>query len=350
MTGLPLLIIMLSALCPVASGATERADTVQYADSAALRSLRALEARADSGDNGARFRLARVLESGYGSIMRRDSVRARRLFEEAAAQGYAPAQNYLGFLLYNEERPDSAVTWMMRAADRGDITAYANLGWMLLHGAGAARDYEKALYWLRKGAAVNSAPCSAMLGDMYRTGTGVAPDTLAAIGWYDGALRDYAAAPYRDAQAVADISGALDALYGDTGGIPSDSLLLIADRYISLHAPKVGIRLLREVADRGDMRAQTRVAKAYALGFGVPYSHQESLRRYALAALGGDPAAQFIVGELLQMLPDALDALPDGIKARLTPDMRSAAYWLDKAAEGGITTAAQADDAITIMR
>lgn len=312
-------------------------------DSAAIRSLQALEARAAAGDNDARFRLARTLETGYGNLLPRDSVRARRLFETAAEAGFAPAQNYLGFLLYTQQQPDSAVTWMMRAADNGDITAYSNLGWMLLHGEGVRRDYDKALYWLEKGTAAGSAPAAAMLGDMYCTGTGILPDTAAAIRCYDKALTLYSAAPYRDPQAVADITAALTGIYSAADTLCADSIREREAFYYRHNAAPAGAIFLRRLAERGDTGAQARLGKAYALGDGVPYSHSKSLLWYMKAAQGGNPAAQYIIGELLQLLPDALDELPDELRSSLTDEMLSAQYWLDRAAEAGVTSGRQAD-------
>lgn len=60
------------------------------ADSAAIRSFEALERRAAQGDENARFRVARTLETGFGNVVKRDSLRARRLLEQGVANGYAP--------------------------------------------------------------------------------------------------------------------------------------------------------------------------------------------------------------------------------------------------------------------
>lgn len=302
------------------------------ADSAALRSLQAVERRAEAGDNAARFRLARALETGYGTVLQRDSVRSRRLLEQSAEGGYPPALNYLGFILYGEERPDSAVNLFMAAADRGDLTAYTNLGWLLLHGRGTVRDPAKALYWLQKGADKGSAAASAMLGDMYRTATGVSADTLAARRCYDRALDLYRSAAYRDTRAITDISAALNSLYTAIDTLCADSLTAAGDRYYDLQAPAVAMRFYEAAARKGDPRAQRLLAKGYAMADGIPYSHAQSLRWYLAAARGGDREAQRILGELLEITPDALRELPAEYTAGLTAEQYSAQYWLQLAA------------------
>ena len=314
-------------------------------DSVAMRSLKALQERAQKGDNEARFRLARTLETGYGTLLKRDSIQARRLFEQAAEAGYAPAQNYLGFLLFSDGKPREAIDWMMCAAEKGDLTAYTNLGWMLLYGNGAVRDVEKALYWLRRGADLGSAPAEAMLGDVYREGIGVAADSAAALNHYDRALELYSQAGYRDARAVADISKGINALFPAPETLCTDSLMTLGRKYLKV-APAAGMRFIAVAAEKDLPIAQALVAKAYAFGHGIPYDHAKSLAWYLRAALGGNASAQFVLGELLQMLPDALDELPQELTTPLSTEQKTGVYWLEKAQEAGITDARQADDAL----
>lgn len=311
-------------------------------DSAALLSLRALEAKADSGDSSARFRLARTLETGYGSLLPRDSLRARLLFERAAADGYAPAQNYLGFLLYKEERPDSALSWFMRAADQGDMTAYTNIGWMLLNGEGAVRDFDKALYWLREGVRRDSPAAAAMLADMYRTAAGVDADTIQARALYDRALELYAKGRYRDAGAINDVSKAIVSLYPAADSLATDSLMVLARKYMSLRAPAAGMAFVCKAADRGLPLAEALLGQAYARGRGMGYDPLASTVWFLRAAVHGDPSAQFIIAELLEMYPDILTETAADCGLTLDPDMHTAGYWLEKARAAGVDTVEKA--------
>ena len=305
------------------------------ADSAAIRSFEALERRAAQGDENARFRVARTLETGFGNVVKRDSLRARRLLEQGVANGYAPAQNYLGFILFNEQQPDSALNLFMAAADQGDITAYTNLGWLLLHDSGTVRDYDKALYWLRRGADKGSAAAAAMLGDMLRLGLGSAPDakpdTVAALSAYNRALELYRQHEYRDAQALTDIGRAITALYPQPDSLATDSLLHLGTFYCGMQIPATAMRFYKTAADRGNAEAQEAVAKAYSLAQGLPYNHRESLRYYLSAALGGSRTAQRVIGELLEITPDALSELPEEETRKLSAQQRTARYWLEMA-------------------
>lgn len=315
------------------------------ADSLALQSLKALEQRARMGDNEARFRLARTLENGYGTIVERDSARARSLFETAAREGFAPAQNYLGFLLFEEGRCTEAVEWMMKAADSGDITAYTNLGWMLLNGKGAVKDVEKALYWLRQGADKGSAPAAAMLGDIYSSGNGVKPDSALAIDYYNSALALYKQGAYADKRAIADISTAIRHLFPNPQSLTVDSLMSLGRRYLD-RAPAAAMYFIHEAALKNDPVAQAILAKGFAFGYGLPYSHEQCIIWYLRSALAGNASAQFVLGELLQMFPDSLAKIPPELSAALKPEQLSGQYWTEMARSNGIIDARRADDAL----
>lgn len=335
------LLLLLSSFLAgfTAPGAPEAA-----ADSAALLSLRRLQARADSGDNDARFRLARTLETGYSNILPPDSAKARRLFELAADSGFAPAQNYMGFLLYGEQKPDSALNWFMRAADAGDLTAYTNIGWMLLHGQGAERDYGKALYWLKRGTDMGSPAAAAMLADMYRHGNGVSPDSLAAINLYDKALALYAKAHYRDAEGIADVSQSLLSLFPPASTLMPDSLMSLTARYMRLRVPVVAMHFAKAAADSGNARAETLLGKAYARGVGVEYDPMVSADYFLRGAAHGEPAAAFILAELIDIYPDLIDELPIAGNLQLQPYMHTAQYWRQLAADAGVDSIEKAED------
>lgn len=329
--------LFLACLCPLtASALTPRTDSL------ALVSLNALKDQAEKGSPNAIFRLSRALEAGYGAILPKDSVKARKLLEKAANLNYAPAQNYLGFKLFSEQKTDSAINWLMLAADNGDITAYSNLGWMLLNGKGAVPDPEKAIYWLKKGADKGAAPAATMLADLLQAGNDMKPDTAQALHYYNLALQLYANSNSHDRAAIHHIDNQI-LRYLNSDSLSVDSLRHAGFRYLNLNAPLTAQQLLLKAADRGDPKAMARLAKEYALGQKLPYSHANSLLLYTKAALLNLPAAQFIIGELLQMLPDALAELPPDTAALITPQMTSAQYWLQKAEMAGISSAHQAE-------
>ena len=86
-----------------------------------------------------------------------------------------------------------------------------------------------------------------------------------------------------------------------------------------------------DTAATDNAEAQEAVAKAYSLAQGLPYNHRESLRYYLSAALGGSRTAQRVIGELLEITPDALSELPEEETRKLSAQQRTARYWLEMA-------------------
>ncbi len=66
----------------------------------------------------------------------------------------------------------------------------------------------------------------------------------------------------------------------------------------------------------------------------MAYDHDNSVRLYKEAALRGNPSAQFVIAELLDIFPDAITFD--------NPEQNNASYWYDRAAAHGITDAATA--------
>ena len=78
---------------------------------------------------------------------------------------------------------------------------------------------------------------------------------------------------------------------------------------------------------------------AYTRGLGVAYSHEKSLEYYLAAAIEGDPSAAFVISELLEIFPDALnDYLPEDA----TTESTNPSYWREKAETGGVNSAEEA--------
>lgn len=131
---------------------------------AALREWRPL---AERGQLLAQYNLGRMYFSGEG--VAKDYGEAKKWFERAAAQEYAPAQNSLGLLYDN--------------------------------GQGVRRDYKEAVKWFRHGAEQGYTPAQVSLGLHYADGRGVPKDYSEAVKWFEIAaeLGNGAAAKYRDA-------------------------------------------------------------------------------------------------------------------------------------------------------
>lgn len=123
----------------------------QNSDPARREALRQLAADAGRGEAKALYQLAKLHDTGYDSIPV-DSIRSTALYMAAAEKGYAPAMNFIGFRYYKGEGVprdiDSALYWINRAAYQGDITAAANLGYLLSEASDIARNDTLALDWI----------------------------------------------------------------------------------------------------------------------------------------------------------------------------------------------------------
>ncbi len=82
-----------------------------------------------------------------GDSVPEDNDKAFKLFQQAADQGYAPAERYLGLMYYHgniEQNYQKAFLWIQKAANQGYTDAQTDLGIMYEDGAGVNQDYEKA--------------------------------------------------------------------------------------------------------------------------------------------------------------------------------------------------------------
>lgn len=301
--------------------------------------LRELAERADAGQPDAIYQLARLHDTGFDSIPV-DSVRASDLFRQAAEKGYAPAQNQYGFRLYNglgglKADPYKGLEWMEKAAMAGDPTAANNLGWLLMEGKDIRHDFEDAAFWLGKAADAGMPHAMSMLADLFREGKGVEKDSLKAISLYNRAIE----AGLGDAQLK--LLSMQEKAWKD---LSADEAIATGLYYYTHRAPALGVRLFEQAADEGSPLAHALLGDALTRAQGASYNHDLALKHYFLAAKGGVPAAEFVIGELLEFFPDALDALT-GV-GEISDDERSAAYWLGRAAEAGITEAAQATESL----
>lgn len=319
-------------------------------DTAMMASLAALQHRADAGEPEAQYRLAGLYETGFvpGGIQR-DSLRAMELYAIAANAGFPAAQNYYGYMLINNGHPAEGLAMIERAARAGDPKACNNLGYLLVSGRGVEQDYPKAAYWYERAATAGLPVAMAALADMNRKGEGMKPDTTRAVALYEAAI----SAGLTEAQ-----SPLIEMMHGKWTSLSANDALSSGDYYHALRAPAVAVYLWSIAADKpvakGDTaaiqtraRARALLGEAYSRGMGVEYSHANSLKYYFLAAVDGNPSAQFVIAELLSMFPDALTELTDPAALDLvTPQTSSSSLWYERAAAAGITTAAAATRAL----
>lgn len=305
----------------------------------ARKSFKELEKKAENGDPEAQYNLSAVLERGFDSILP-DTARSLDMLRRSAGAGYPRACNYLGYLFGRGEilplRMDSARFWIAKAADAGDALAAHNLGYMLLNDS--AGNDSVAIFYLNKAADAGLPQSLTVLADLYAEGrAGLRPDTARAINLYERAI----AADFPDAELrLLNLKGPQWML------LDSEKALSEALRYWALGAPLIAVELARQVgpADAATAKAYALLGNAYSLGRGVPYDHKKANEYFARAAILGNPAAQFILAETLEIFPDALSEL---VPADVFPESLTPESLRECAARAGIHTAQEAIRSIT---
>jgi hypothetical protein len=77
-----------------------------------------------------------------------------------------------------------AAKWYQKAAEQGNASAQANLGYMYERGDGVAQDDTVAVKWYRQAAEQGHASAQNNLGNIYYNGKGVTKDDAQALKWY----------------------------------------------------------------------------------------------------------------------------------------------------------------------
>lgn len=252
---------------------------------------------------------------------------------EQAEKGDAGAMNYLGYLLVTgtdsvAQDIGEGLVWLTRAASAGDVKAASNLGWLYLQGDILEQDLEQSVAWFLKAAEAGLPVARSVLGDLYRDGKGVGQDSLKADSLYREAFEG----------GLADAGYKLYDLNSSAYEKMTPEEMVETGKYYYLRgAPSQGVKLFYAAADSGNADALALLGDAYTRASGVPYDYDLSLKYYAKAAVKGNPSAQFVLGELLEIFPDALSKLEEGDFPEGISD--DASYWYSAASAGGVSDA-----------
>ena len=341
---MPMLVMLTVIVGAVASDEVTKADIASGEVTRERLALRELSAKASSGDPKAIYNLATLHDTGYDSIPV-DSAASTALYRLSAEKGYAPAMNYLGFRYFNgdyvRQDIDSALYWLAKAAGAGDAKAASNLGYLLSHDDAVTRDYPQAVYWLTKASDAGLPVAQSLLADLLRQGLGIPKDTARAERLYTSAIE----------HGLQDAELKLLSMKGrEWEKLSPDSAVTLGRYFYTHRAPFIGITLFENAAAYYNPAALALLGDAYSRAVGVEYDHDRSLAYFLRSALLGQPSAQFVIGELLDIFPDALaDSIPSSIITEFYPDslppsIFTAPYWYDKAAAAGITNAETASN------
>ena len=159
------------------------------------------EYKAELNSNGSGLSTVETLKGeGDKAMYNKKYSDAVSYYKQAADQGYAPAQNQLGWCYEKgygvQQNYTEAAKWYKKAADQGYALSQANLGWFYEEGNGVIQDYTSAAAWYRKAAERGNATAQNNLALLYEYGKGVEQDYDEAVKWFElaAAKGDQAAA------------------------------------------------------------------------------------------------------------------------------------------------------------
>lgn len=144
------------------------------------------EISAEQGYALAQNNLGYMYEKNLG--VTQDYKEAHRWYLLAAEKGHKMAQNnlggsYLDGLIIPKDYGE-ANKWLLLSANQGHLAAHNNLGYVYRHGKGVDKDNNKACHYYLLAAEQGGASAQVNLGYMYETGLGVTQDYHEAYRWY----------------------------------------------------------------------------------------------------------------------------------------------------------------------
>ena len=209
---------------------------------------------------------------------------ARKWFEKAARNGYAPAQMNLAILYLNgwgtQQNYGTALYWLKAAAEQHNARAYSNLGILYLKGWGVRQDYTEALRYSRLAAEAGETGAMVNLGYMYDGGLGIPLDHAVAAEWYRNAAER-----------------------GDPLGQNN-----LADLYLRgegvAQSDELALTWFKKAAAHGNTGARIKLGYMYANGRAIPKDPETAYTWILAASMAGDQRGQ----EFLRLLEPQLSA------------------------------------------
>ncbi len=120
------------------------------------------------------------------------AARQAKLLQWLETTATATSNDYLlsglGFVYTNKENATpqdyaAAMTWSMKAANKGNATGYYNVGYLYANGLGVTKDQKQGFDWVMKAAKKGDQIAMSTIADFYEKGEGVAKDPVKAAEW-----------------------------------------------------------------------------------------------------------------------------------------------------------------------
>jgi TPR repeat protein len=196
--------------------------------------------------------------------------------------------NYRGYAEFKMAHYATARRIWEALDERNFGEAAFNLGLLYEDGLGVEKNIDRALSYYRRGAANGSAKAVFRVGIVYWLGTPDIPKNE-----IEGRRYLSLAAAGGDQEAARYLKEA-----ASPGSATSDAVIG-ADRAMAEGRPADAIRLLTEAADAGVARAQTRLAWHYETGRAVERNLEKAAYWFQRAAQGGDGEAMYALSVML---------------------------------------------------
>jgi tetratricopeptide (TPR) repeat protein len=224
-------------------------------------------AHADAmGHVAAAHNLGAILTNGSG--VSRDRAEARRLFEKAAAAGFAMSMHNLGREFEIDRDFMQARQWYAQAASQGFSPSFISLGQLFENGLGVQQDHLEACRWYERAAASGNVSATTNIVRLFTKARGVPQDQQ----------------PQRQKQKAR-------WSYGKGGGPTDCRALGLLGLWRFGKPDDQPQRWLEEAAARGDRWAMYRLAELYENGWGVASDLVQARHWYVRAIGAGDDKA-----------------------------------------------------------
>lgn len=124
-------------------------------------------------------------DQGIEEYRKGNLIEGMQLLEKSAAQGYAPAQTTLAYILDAAEQDADAFHWYQQAADSNDAAGLFGLGGMYTKGEGTVKDLIKGGQLIKQAAQLDYVQAMRVYARALENGQlGFEPDQRSAAEWY----------------------------------------------------------------------------------------------------------------------------------------------------------------------
>lgn len=212
-----------------------------------------------------------------------------------------------------EQKPESVdIDELKAAADKGDVKALLDMGYMYLYGSdGISVDHKKALEYYTKAAEKKNAVALNNLGSLYFNGIGTEIDYPRAIGYFDEAARQgsddaavnlaiiYLGSDVKSQEELSRVSELLKQAEPNNNIAKYLSGYSYMKGFLVKQDYKKAFPLIKAAADAGYDEAQFILADFYINGWGTPKNYNRAVQYLKNAAAQGYAEAMLMLGDIL---------------------------------------------------